>query len=200
MSQRDNHSLRTLAGLLLATAIVFAAGCSSGAQAPVPGALTAKAAYKIAQSTLSTTAPDGKLLVLQAVEPITATSSPTWDFLIGSPKTDVVYQVVVKDGKGESQQYGKAGLTSAQWGEVPADTAWKIDSDVAIANALSVYPNGKNAGYIPGFVTYIPKDAAEYKQVKQMTWIINFDPASQGNAPTSTVEVDLASGQAALAK
>ena len=190
-----------LAGVL---AIGILAGCnnsstSSTTTPPVPTGSTAKAAYAVAVSTLSTAAPDGKLLVAQTTKPLTATSTPVWEFLIGSPKTDVIWAVVVMNGKGQFQEYSKAGLNASEWAKVPPASDWKIDSDVAIANARKIYPNGKDAAYVPGFVTFVPPQATDASKITQMKWLINFDPASKGSAATSTVEVDMKTGDAALA-
>jgi hypothetical protein len=188
-------------GLVLAIGLLAGCGSSKSAESTTvkPSGQTAKEAFKVAMSTLSTAAPDGKLLVCQTVEPITATSTPIWEYLVGSPKTDVVYAVVVTSGKGEFQEYSQAGLTAEEWKLVPSMDAWKIDSPAAVSAAIGVYPQGKTAAYVPGFVTYVPK-SAETSKIKQMKWIINFDPASKGSASTSTVEVDMSTGVAELAK
>ena len=180
------------------------AGCGSSSQTTPTGpspadTATAKKAFAIAVSTLSTTAPDGKLLVAQASGPITATSTPSWEFLIGSPKTDVIYAVLVTGSKGQFQQYGKAGLSAAEWAAVPAPSAWKIDSNTAHEKAVAVHSPGKSAAYILGFVTYVPK-SAKNSTAKPMVWNIQFDPTTQGSAPTSTVDVDMSTGVATYAK
>jgi len=195
-------------GIVLALALVLAAGalagCSnstpaSSTSAPKPAAMTAKDAYAIAITAVATSAPDGKLLVCQAADTITATSTPIWEYLIGSPKTNKVYAVLVQNGKPQASEYGSAGLSPAEWAAVPAADAWKIDSPEAHDKALTVYPSGKTAAYFMGFVTYVPKSAAKGAS-KQMTWIVSFDPASKGSETTSTVNVDMATGAASLAK
>lgn len=195
--------------IALAIALVLAlgglAGCGSNTTADKSSTTrptsttTAKSALKIAISSLSTTAPDGKLLVAQTAGPVTTSSTPVWEFLIGSPKTDVIYAVVVQQGKGQFEEYGKANLSADEWKLVPTTDAWKFDSDVAHEKAVGVYPSGKNAAYVAGFVTYIPKDA-ETPDAKAMTWTFNFDPATKGKATTSTVNVSMTSGEASLAK
>lgn len=197
--------IRIALALALVLVVGVLAGCGSSSTADKssttrPTSTTsAKSALKIAFSAVTTAAPDGKLLVAQTAGPVTTSSTPVWEFLIGSPKTDVIYAVVVQQGKGQFEEYGKANLTAAQWGQVPAIDAWKIDSDVAHEKAVAVYANGKNAAYVAGFVTYIPK-GAESKDAKAMTWTFNFDPATKGKATTSTVEVSMTSGEAILAK
>jgi hypothetical protein len=192
--------------LAIALASVLAIGAVTGCTTAKPAATTtpadtstAKGALTVAMSTLSTAAPDGKLLVAQSAAAITATSTPAWNFLIGSPKTDKIYAVAVMNGKGRFQEYGPAGLSAAEWTSVPATSAWKIDSDTAHTNAVAVHTGGKNASYILGFVTYIPKSAAGTK-TQAMKWFVAFDPKSQGKAPTSTVDVDMVTGAASFAK
>jgi hypothetical protein len=192
--------------LALVLAIGAIAGCTSstktGSSAGEASATagSAKAAYAVAISSLSTKAPDGKLLVCQAADTITPTSTPIWEFLIGSPKTNAVWAVLVKDGKAEASEYGSADLDAAEWSAVPAASAWKVNSPEAYDSALKVYPNGKTADYFMGFVTYIPKSAQKDNTTKAMTWIVSFDPSSKGTAATSTVSVDMSTGTATLAK
>ena len=198
--------LRLGLALVLVLAIGALAGCggSSGTATTGSGSspadtATAKKAFAVAVSTLSTAAPDGKLLVAQVGGAVTSTSTPTWEFLIGSPKTDVIYAVSVSAGKGQFQEYGKAGLSAAEWAAVPAPEAWTIDSNTAHQKAVGVHPQGKAAAYVMSFVTYVPK-SAKGANAKPMTWDVVFDPAAQGSAPTSTVEVNMTTGTAAYAK
>jgi len=203
---RPSRSLLVGLAFVLVIAIGVLAGCNSGSSSSAPSKTatptqanaTAQKALAIAMSTLSTAAPDGKLLVAQSAAPMTATSTPSWDFLIGSPKSDVIYAVEVAYGAGKFQEYGKAGLTADEWAAVPPASAWKVDSTEAHSKAIVVHPDGKSADYIMGFVTYVPK-TAKSPTAKPMTWVVSFDPQSQGKAPTSTVTVDMATGQAAFA-
>lgn len=198
---RSAQRLQVGLALALVLAVAFLAGCSGSSAPTTPKAanLTAKQAYAIAVSTLSTVAPDGKLLVGESTQPITTTSTADWQFLVGSPKTDVIYSVFIQNGKGQFEVYGKAGLAAAEWNAVPGPDAWKIDSDVAHQKAVAVYPNGKDAAYFLGFVTYVPK-AQVKTQTQPMKWFVSFDPSSRGKEPTSTVEVDMGTGAAALSK
>lgn len=198
--KRTAQHIRIGLALALVLSLGAFAGCTGAKTAGTPASSSsAKSAFALAISSLSTTAPDGKLLVGQTSEALTATSTPSWEFLIGSPKTNVIYAVQVKDGKVQSSQYGSAGLKADEWALVPAPSAWKIDSPEAHTKALTVYPNGKNAGYFMGFVTYVPKSATT-ASAKPMTWIVSFDPASQGQIATNTVNVDMGTGATALAK
>lgn len=207
-SKRTAQYARLGLALALVLAIGALAGCGSSGQssstaggsgASPADTVTAKKAFAVAVSTLSTAAPDGKLLVAQVGGAVTPTSTPTWEFLIGSPKTDIIYAVSVSAGKGQFQEYGKAGLSAAEWAAVPAPDAWKVDSNVAHEKAVGVHPVGKTAAYVMGFVTYVPK-SAKGSNAKAMTWDVTFDPAVQGSSPTSTVEVDMTTGTAVYAK
>ena len=198
-------------GIVLALALVLAAGALAGCGSPKstassptaakPAALTAKDAYAIALTAVATSAPDGKLLVCQAADTITATSSPIWEYLIGSPKSNKVFAVLVQNGKAQASEYGSAGLSPAEWSAVPSSDQWKIDSPEAHDTALKVYPTGKDAAYFMGFVTYVPKSAAKNAS-PSMTWILSFDPKSLANshATTSTVNVDMRTGTATIPK
>jgi hypothetical protein len=207
---RSAQLLRVGLALAIVLALGTLAGCSPSKPAattpttptatPAPTVvLTAKQAYAVAISSLSSSMPDGKLLVAQTAAPITPTSTPVWEFLIGSPKTDKIYAVMVPNGQAQSQPYGNANLKAAEWASIPTTEAWKIDSDAAVTKALAVHPNGKSAGYFMGFVTYVPKAKAT-SDSQTMQWIVSFDPKAQGKAPTSTVNVSLTTGVAAYAK
>lgn len=162
--------------------------------------LTAKQGLPLAAATLTTTAPDAKLLLVAAGGAITPTTPPVWQYLFGSPKTGTTYVALVRGGKASVLKYGTTKLSAAEWAAVPAADAWKIDSDAAVAKALSVYPGGtKDTAYILGFVAYIPK-AEVNPRTKAMVWSVSFDPTSRGKSATSTVNVDAVTGAASLAK
>jgi hypothetical protein len=153
----------------------------------------------VAQSELTTTAPDAKLLVVQTAEATVATATPSWVYLFGSPSTGRTYAVYIVEGKSMgAQEYGSAGLTDDEWSHVPDLDAWKVDSDVAYQKALSASgAKGDPAAYIMGLVTYMP--AAETSTVEPFVWNVQFDPGNSG-ATTSTVEVNATTGAAAIAK
>jgi hypothetical protein len=198
-------------GIVLALALVLAAGALAGCgssnstasstTATKPAGLTAKAAYALAIASVATSAPDGKLLVCQAADTLTATATPVWEYLIGSPKTNKVFAVLVQNGKAQASEYGSAGLTPAEWSAVPSTDQWQVDSPQAHDNAVKVYPTGKDAAYFMGFVTYVPKSAAKNAS-PSMTWIVSFDPKSLANshATTSTINVDMRTGAATIPK
>lgn len=201
---RNGRILR-LVGIGVATSLalsaLFLGGCkkSSSSQTPPQQQTTAKAAFTTAKTVLATTAPEAQLLLVQTGQVVTATSTPVWEYIVGSPKTDKLYAVVVNKGLPQAQEYGTAQL-GAEWSSVPSADAWKIDSDQALAKARAVYPNAKNdTPYAMGMITYIPK-ASQKPGSKTMTWFVQFDPATKGTLATSTVEVDATTGAASLAK
>lgn len=161
---------------------------------------TAKGAAMVALSSMPTSVRDPKLLLCQTIMPTEVTRTPIWQFLVGSPKDNLSYNVIVNGGLAQSREIGKIVMKPKEWANVPSLKDWKIDSDVARTNALNVYPNGQNAAYISSFLTYA-SEAATQTISPPMTWVIDFDPTSKGkkNAP-STVMVDMRTGAAALAK
>lgn len=179
-------------------------GCGKQASTTTPAAPageTAMDALKVAKSSLSTTAPDSKMLIVQTAGIVT-TAAPEWEFLLGAPKTDVVYAVVVKDGKVvQGSEYGTANLSAAEWAAVPAADAWKIDSPDAYSKALAAYPAGtKQTAYTMGFVTYIPKQSSQ-PNTKAMTWMVTFDPSSMNSkVTTNTIYVDATTGAVTVPK
>ena len=187
-----------LGKIVLAVALVvsFSAvlvGCGSKAKTTVPAATTAKGAFDIAKSTLATTAPDAKLLVVQTGSVVTSTAAPVWQYLFGSPKTDTVYAVTVQSGAATATPYGSAGLKAAEWNAVPGIDVWKVDSNEALQKALAAYPNATVAtAYLMGFVTYTPK--ASTSGTKAMVWDVTFDPATLGKETTSTVHINATTG------
>lgn len=175
-------------------------GCSKGSagSSSTQSKNTALDGLKLAQSAVSTMAPDAKLLLVQNGQVMTATSTPVWDYILGSPKTDKLYAVVVQGGVPQAQEYGTANL-GTEWPNVPAVDVIKIDSNEALAKAKTVYPNAKDdTMYAMGLITYIPKSGNS--QAKAMTWYVQFDPSTQGKLATATVEVNATTGAAALAK
>jgi hypothetical protein len=163
-------------------------------------AKTAKEALPLAVSALSTTMPDAKLLLVAAGQVVTPSTPPVWQYLFGSPKSGTTYAVIVENGKATTMKYGTANLAAAEWAAIPTTYAWKIDSDKAVAQAMTVYPGAKKStAYILGFVTYIPKSDTKVR-TPAMTWSVSFDPATKGKSATSTVDVSAVTGAAALAK
>jgi hypothetical protein len=206
-----NHARIGMA-VALALAIGVLAGCSTSADqnagadsssadatASANASATAKGAATVALSTLSTAAPDGVVLLARTLVAISATSPPVWDFLIGSPKTNAVFNVVVVGGHGKFQTAGTVTFKPSQWAKVPRLTAWTMDSDVAHEKAVAAFPEAAGAAYNAGMLAYVPVSAND-PAAKPLRWTIGFDPATMTNSATSTVLVDAATGAATLAK
>lgn len=201
-----NTRFARIAGVaaVLCMALVLAAslgGCKKATSSTnTPAVATAQSEFKVAQTALATAAPDAKLLLVQTAQVVTATSTPIWEYIVGSPSSDKLYAVVVQKGVPQAQEYGTANL-GKEWASVPASDTWKIDSDQALAKAKTVYPNAKDGTlYAMGLITYIPKSAVPKAGSKTMTWFVQFDPSTRGNLSTSTVEVNATTGEASLAK
>jgi len=160
----------------------------------------AKNAAATALQTINAKHPGVKLLYCQMVSPTNATSTPMWQFLIGSPDDNSVYSAMVGNGQARWQSYGSVKMGKAEWSKVPTTTVWKIDSDVALKKALELFPNGKKGTYFASFMTYLP-DAATDRSTTPMQWMFNFDPTlGKGSAPTSTVMVDMVTGKTFFAE
>lgn len=200
MNFAQHHAKTALALIaVLVLAIVALTGCGKSSESPATSSDTARATLEVAQSELTTTAPDAKLLVVQTAEATVATATPSWVYLFGSPSTGRTYAVYIVAGKSMgAQEYGSAGLTDDEWSQVPDLDAWKVDSDVAYQKALSASgAKGDPAAYIMGLVTYMPATATS--TVEPFVWNVQFDPGSSG-ATTSTVEVNATTGSTAVAK
>lgn len=189
--------------LLLALAVAgVMTGCNKkDADAPT-GAKTAKGSVAVAQSALSTTAPDAKLLLVQTANVVTATSTPVWQYLFGSPKDGSIFAVTVADGKVVSTQpYGSAGMDAVEWDAVPSADEWKTDSDAAYKSALAF--NKENNDKMPwamGFVTYVPKSAQTSTTIDAFVWSVSFDPMGTLGAPPAAINVDAKTGVASAPK
>lgn len=164
--------------------------------APAPAGATALASITAAESALSTMAPDARLLIVQTAEVVTATSTPVWAYLFGSPESDMSYLVYVVDGEAmPASEYGEAGLSEKQWAEVPDTNTWEIDSDAAYEKALAVSGStGTPAGWFMGFQTYVPETEDDAVTSKALTWYVNFFSAD-GAVSGDTIEVDANSGE-----
>jgi hypothetical protein len=186
-----------LAAALLLTLGGVLAGCGKSAStksAPTSSGPTAKESLPIAQAALATTAPDAKLLVAETANVVTATSTPVWEYLFGSPKDDKVYAVVVDKGKATSSEYGTAGLSATEWAAVPNSDAWKVDSPAAYKTALENFPKGNaSSPYAMRIVIYVPKSATT-STVKPMDWTVYFNPMETTGVPTGTVDVNGTTG------
>jgi len=203
--------IRSLRAALALTLVLLAgslAACNSGSGSKADlkkatettNSSLAKNSAMVALQTVDAKHPGVKLLYGQLVSPVTATATPMWQFLVGSPDDNSVYSTMVGGGKARWQSYGSVKMDKAEWSKVPTTSVWKIDSDVALQSALKVYPNGKKGAYFTSFMTYLPNAALD-RSTKPMVWVFNFDPSlNKGSAPTSTVLVDMVTGKAAFAE
>ena len=159
-----------LLGAVALALVAILAACGGNAATTVKGT-TAKGALPVAKSALSTTAPDAKLLVVQTASAVSATATPVWGYLFGSPKSDKTYVVYVENGKATPpQEYGQAGLSAAEWSAVPGTDVWKIDSDEAYKKAFAAAGGkGTPPAWAMGLVTYVPKAAAT-STVQPFVW------------------------------
>jgi hypothetical protein len=180
--------------LLALVLVAMLAGCGGSSGGVQPG--TAKQGFAAAQSALSTTAPDAKLLLVQSAAEVTPTAAPVWAFLFGSPKDDKTYVVYIQDSKMISTaEYGTAGLSAEEWAEVPSSDAWTMDSDVAYEKALTASgAKSAPAGYNMGFLTYVPQTETT-STTKPFVWYVSFNAGTSG-ASTGNIEVDMKTGAA----
>ena len=190
----------TVAATTIALALVLlVAGCGSKSGSTVKSGPTALGSLAAARSSLSTMAPDAKLLVVQTAQAVTPTGTPVWAYLFGSPGNDKTFVVYLTNGQSMgAQEYGTAGLSADEWKKVPGADSWKIDSDQAYTKALAVSgAKGDPAAYMMGLLTY--KSPDDTSTIKPFVWRVIFDPGTSG-ATTGTVEVDANSGSAVIAK
>jgi len=188
-----------------AVTVLALAGCGSSSTAsktssttPANGS-TAMANLTVAESSLSTMAPDAKLLVVQTAEGVAPTATPVWAYLFGSPSTDKTYVVYAGAGKSMgAQEYGTAGLSKDDWSKVPTSDGWKIDSDSAYTKAFAVSSAKSDPSqYYMYFLTYKP--STDTSTVEPFVWNIQFDPGESG-ATTNTITVDAKTGETAVSK
>ncbi len=180
--------------LLVATGLT---GCGEKAEEPV-STDTARANYAVAESAVTSLAPDAKLLVVQTAQSASTTSTPVWSYLFGSPETDKTYLVIAAKGQTlGTSEYGTGGLTEQEWDEVPSDfKTWKIDSDAALKKAIEASgAKGDPRAYVMGFQTYIPSTSTSGS--KAFRWYVALDPGDSG-ATTSTIGVDAKTGETAI--
>ena len=187
---------------VLALAVTLLAGCgktTGTTSTPVPKGGTALGSLAIAKSSMTTTAPDAKLLVVQTAEAATPTSTPVWGYLFGSPANDKIWVVYVANGVSMgAQEYGTAGLSKTEWAAVPGTDGWTVDSDTAYTKALAASgAKGAPAAYMMGLLTFKP--TSDTSTVQPFVWSVQFDPGASG-ATTSSINVDAKTGVATLAK
>ncbi len=188
----------TRGALVLALALALSValvGCNKTAEKAEPSGPTAMDSIGVAKSSLSTSAPDAKLLLVQTANVVTATSTPVWQYLFGSPKDGSIVAVTVENGKvTATQPYGSAGMDESEWKLIPDSAEWKIDSDEAFDAALKTDKKATDkTPWAMGFVTYVPKSAASSTTIDPFVWSVALDP--QGATP-STIDVNAKTGEA----
>lgn len=190
-----------VAGAAIAIALLLlVAGCNKKSTGTtVKTGPTALGSLAVAQSALSTMAPDAKLLVVQTAQGVPPTATPVWGYLFGSPANDKTFVVYTNNGQSMgAQEYGSAGLSADEWKKVPSTDSWKVDSDEAYKRALAVSgAKGTPNAYMMGLVTY--KAAEDTSTVKALVWQVGFNPGTSG-ATTGTIEVDANTGAAKVVK
>ena len=190
-----------LGGAVAVALLLLVSGCGGKSSGTTTGETgpTALGSLSAARSSLSTMAPDAKLLIVQMAQGATPTDTPVWAYLFGSPSSDKIFAVYTTGGKVmQAQEAGTGGLSADQWKDVPGTEYWKVDSDEAYKKAVAVSgASGDPAGYYMGMLLY--KSPEDTSTVKPFVWQVFLEPGKSG-ATTSTIEVDAKTGSAAVAK
>lgn len=201
---KNKKQILILGGVALAAAILVGVlyftgsgklGSSGGTVSG--GTSTALGTLSAAESALTTTAPDAKLLMVQTLTSVPTTGTPQWAYLFGSPSSDKGYVVYASDGKVmTTMEYGAMGFSADEWKNVPDIGSWKIDSDKAYSKALAVSgAKGTPAAYFMGLITY--KSTEDTSSVQPFEWNVWFDSGSSG-ATSNRITVDAKSGKATV--
>lgn len=180
--------------LIVAVALVGCGGKKEPKAAQSSSGATALGTLQSARSALSTMAPDAKLLVVQTAQTVTATGTPVWGYIFGSPSTDKTYLVYATGGRTMGvQEYGTAGLKKDDWSKVPSTYDWKYDSDDAYKKALETTDaTGTPTGWGMGLVTYKPVESTA--TIEALVWNVWF-AGGVGDASSAPIEVDAQTGE-----
>jgi len=198
-AQKDRIAVAVVAIIAIA-AVLLLGGCGDKNSAtPAKSGPSALGSLPVAESALSTMAPDAKLLVVQTAQAVEPTGTPVWTYLFGSPASDKTFLVYATGSKVmAAQEYGTAGLSDDEWKSVPSTDDIKVDSDAAYDKALTTAGGkGDPNAYFMGMLMY--KSADDTSTIKPMVWQVMFDPGSSG-ATTDTIEVDAKTGTATVLK
>lgn len=200
MDVRKTRFTTIVLAMLLALALVTViTGCGKKDDTTTTATGTsAKGQLSVAESALSTMAPDAKLLIVQTASGTPTTATPVWAYLFGSPTSNKTYVVYASDGQvmGASE-YGVLEMAEDEWASVPGADEMKIDSDEAYTKALAASgAKGDPNAYMMGIMMFKPKE--DTSTIEPLTWQVQFDPGDSG-ATTSTVEVDAKTGAASIA-
>lgn len=184
------------AALLTVAAVLAACGTTAAEKPAAASSSTARGGLEVASATLSTTAPDARLLLVQTVQPATETSGPVWGYLFGSQANDTTYLVYLQDGELiQVQEYGQVGLSPEQWAEVPGDDAWPIDSDQALdAVVKALGATSTPTAYVMGMQTYVP-ETTQTAAAKALTWYVSFEDQMLSGDASGTIMVDAKTGK-----
>lgn len=201
LNARTTRFATIVLAVLLALALVTViTGCGKKDDSTTTATATgdsAKGQLPVAESALSTMAPDAKLLLIQTASGTPTTATPVWAYLFGSPSNNKTYAVYVSDGQVmAASEYGVLELAKEEWASVPDADAMKVDSDEAYTKALAASgAKGDPNAYMMGIMVYKPKE--DTSTIKPMVWQVQFDPGESG-ATTSTIEVDAKTGAASV--
>ncbi len=189
-------------GMILVVAVALASvlsGCgadSKTADAPPLGTkdLTALQALKVAQDSIESVAPDARVLIVTTTRVVEPTATPEWQFLLGSPASNMTYAVVVTEGQAMASPYTTSTLSADEWAALPSGEDIKVDSDEARSKALKAYPDGTDDVYVINLLAGAP-GVPTSSLTKPMTWVVMFDPTRASGDQTSTVEIDATTGK-----
>lgn len=161
---------------------------------------SASANLAIAESALTTMAPDAQLLVVQADAAAEAGTTAVWTYLFGSPDSGKLYSVSIINGTSMgATEIGASPLTEGEWDAVPENGSWKIDSDEALEKALEVAGLETAPGnYSMLLNTYVPETPTAERPAKAMVWYVSLGADDSGSAKVITV--DAKTGDAAYAE
>lgn len=187
--------------VLLVVAIALAAALLPGCAktATVKAGPTARGNLSVAQSALSTTAPDAELMSVRTYQPTAPAEAPAWIFLFGSPSMNSLFRVYVTNGHLVFvQNAGGVGLASSAWAAVPGTDAWKIDSDAAYTKAAAASKAaGSPSSYTMGFETI--KSSMDASAARPFVWRVTLY-AGATNTTMSTVDVNATTGATSIVK
>ncbi len=192
-----------LLGMILAASVAVAlmlSGCGGDStEATTPEGMTALQALQVAKKSIEPVAPDAKLLIVTTAQVVEPTATPVWQFLLGSPKTNMTYAVIVNEGQPMASPYTTATLTPGQWAALPDVADIKIDSDEAHRKALKAYPDGSDHIYVINLATGEP-GVPTSGLTTPMSWVVMFDPTRASGEQTSTVQIDASTGKVTIPK
>ena len=182
--------------LLALVVLPVMAGCSGIGSSKAGG--TAKQSLSVAESAVSTMAPEAKLLYVETAGNVLPNSMPTWTYIFGSPKTNKSYTTIVQGNTvTTTHETGDVTIDSDEWSSVPNLGDAKIDSDEAYDKALKA--SGVDlapSGYSMLLVPYVTRSAGETVTTEPMKWYVTIQFDNDGKPMSVLSEVDAETGQA----